>query len=531
MPVIQFALSGDVEYALLYDTALEIIDRLESIDGVSGVTQIGLRDRRLVVEVSRDKLEPLGLNIDAIARAIRAETGIVPGGTLKGRDRDWLLRTVESIDDNHELNDVIVRSTPNGITRVGDMATVREEFDPDVGFARYNGQQAIVLQITKIPRTNSVDIVNTARQTIDDFSNRIPVGIETEFFNDTTTVIRDSIQVLTRNALLGFALVLLLLYLFIGLRNSLITALGIPITFALSFIILNAMGQTLNGNTLFGLVLSLGLIVDHAIVIVENSYRQQSLGLSRRDAAIVGVDQVIIPVGAATLTTVAAFLPLAFLPGIIGRFLSVVPITVSIALIVSTIEAGYFIPAHFAEWPGGRQPKVDGGLYIRFREWFGRVLAALYRRRGITAIAVIIIMVLAFSLIGLVGQELFAAEDVPYGYIDITMPVGTPIEKTDAITRRFEERLLPRIGDGEIEGIVTFVGFSGCRHAGGRKHLGIPDFSRCDHIEGWAHSLDRRDFRRDAHRDGGYRRSGERDLSYGADRPPHRQAGCLSAAR
>ncbi len=145
---------------------------------------------------------------------------------------------------------------------------------------------------------------------------------------------------------------------FIGYRNALITALGIPVTFALTFLVLDLLGETINTNTLFGLVLVLGLIVDHAIVIIENSYRLQSNGLLRHDAAIEGANQVIWPVVAATATTVAAFLPLMLLPGTIGKFLRVIPLTVTIALIVSTGEALFFLPSHYAEWgPRGKNKK------------------------------------------------------------------------------------------------------------------------------------------------------------------------------
>ena len=291
-----------------------------------------------------------------------------------------------------------------------------------------------------------------------------------DYFNDSSVAIRDSLNVLINNALLGLALLVVILLIFIGVRNAIMTAVGIPLTFALTFIVLDIFGETLNSNTLFGLVLVLGLIVDHAIVIVENSYRlQQEKGMSRHDAAIHGVNQVVVPVIAATLTTVAAFLPLTFLPGIIGKFLRVVPLTVSIALIASTFEASVFMPSHFADWPGGRNaPSRRRGMEA-VQKRFGRTLDYLYRRRGRVAIATLVFMVLVFSRIGGIQQDLFSSEDATLYYVDIEMPPGTPIARTDDFVRAYESRLVPLVGNGEVVAVNAFVGFSGSENENVRQ--------------------------------------------------------------
>ena len=459
LPVIQVALSGDINYASLHRTALDISDRLERINQVSGITVVGLREREIIVEALPERLEPLGLSLNEVAARIRTRNATVPGGTLNSGGREYLLRTVEQIDNFPDLNDIILRSGADGEVRLGDVASVREEYDLEGIRARYDGKQAIVLQVTKIPGGNSVRIIEDVRARIASSAALIQPGIEVDYFGDSAVLIRDSIQVLGRNALFGAALVLLILYLFLGLRNALITALGIPITFGITFIVLGLIGDTLNGNTLFALVLSLGIIVDHAIVIVENSYRRQSLGLPKREAAIRGVDEVILPVFAATATTVAAFLPLTFLPGLLGRFLRIVPITVSIALVASTLEAAYFVPAHFAEWPGGKLLKKTEGPFAKFRELFGRLVSLLYRRRKRTLLIMGAVMVASFMLVGLIGQNLFESDEFTYFYIDIETPTGTALEKTEEVVLEFERRLVPLIGNGEVTGINTLVGF------------------------------------------------------------------------
>ena len=218
------------------------------------------------------------------------------------------------------------------MVRVKDIATVVDGFDPNASMARFNGMPSVSLRVTKVPRGSSVSVVSGTRALVSQADRERPNGITRTLFNDSTVQIAASLSVLVNNVLLGMVILLVILWLFIGFRNALITAVGIPITFALTLIVLDLLGETINTNTLFGLVLVLGLIVDHAIVIIENSYRLEQTGLSRHNAAILGTNQVVWPVVAATGTTVAAFLPLMLLPGTIGKFFRVIPLTVTIAL-------------------------------------------------------------------------------------------------------------------------------------------------------------------------------------------------------
>ncbi len=476
LPVIEVVLFGDVGYEALNRTAERLSDRLTTIRDVSGVDIVGARERTFFIEADPVRLESFGVTVEQLVGAVQARNTTTPGGNLRTPTRQFLLRTVGDVSNAAELESVVVRSVANGagaaggvpggltgsgLVRVQDVATVFEGYDEDGVRARFNGQESITLRIAKVPGGSSVSIAEEAERRIGNLRGSvIPEGVEVAFVNDSTVQIRDSIDVLVSNAVLGLVLLVAILLVFVGVRNALMTALGIPVTFAITFIILESLGETLNSNTLFGLVLVLGLIVDHAIVIVENSYRLQSQGLSRREAAIKGVNQVVIPVWAATATTVAAFLPLAFLPGIIGRFLRVVPITVAIALIASTFEASVFLPSHFADWPGRSRKSRIGGRFERFKDTFRGFLTAVYRRRVLTVFAMLLVMIGSFSLVGFIGQDLFAAEDASQFFIDIEMPPGTPIQRTDEVVRRFEDRFMPLVGQGEYRAVNAYVGFA-----------------------------------------------------------------------
>ncbi|MFW6249836.1 MAG: efflux RND transporter permease subunit [Alkalispirochaetaceae bacterium] len=464
VPVIEVVLHGEVDYGTLDTAAERLGDRLRTIGDVSGVTLVGSRDREIYVDLDRGKMESLGVSLNEAVDALRTHNVTIPAGTLRTGNREFLLRTVGELNEVDEFSRIVVRhnaGNSRGVIRLGDIAEINPGYDLDGSEARFNGSQAISLRVAKVPGGGSIEIVEAARREVDAFRPNLPEGIELSYFNDSTIQLQDSLDVLASNAFYGLALLVLILLVFVGVRNAIITAVGIPIAFGLTFVVLEGFGETLNSNTLFALVLVLGLIVDHAIVIVENTYRLQQRGTSREEAAEKGVNQVIVPVIAATATTVAAFLPLTFLPGIIGRFLRVVPLTVSIALIASTLEAALFLPSHYADWPGGKNPRKPGGLFDRFRHRFSRILDRLYKHRVVTAIGAGVIMLLIFSRIGSIPQNLFEAEDFTLFYIDIEMPAGTPVERTGEVVRAYEERILPRVGDGEVVAVNAFVGFAG----------------------------------------------------------------------
>jgi multidrug efflux pump subunit AcrB len=291
-------------------------------------------------------------------------------------------------------------------------------------------------------------------------------GAKITLFNDSTVQIASSLSVLTTNALMGLGILVIVLWLFIGLRNALMTALGIPVAFALTFLVLDLMGETINTNTLFGLVLVLGLVVDHAIVVIENSYRLKLSGFDRHQSAIVGTDQVVWPVIAATGTTVAAFLPLMIIPGTIGKFLRVIPLTVTIALLASTAESLIILPSHFADWGKRREAKtkqkkkLPGQWFNPIQKGYGNLLKTLYHFKKTVLLIAIIITVLSFSLIATLNTDLFSAEDFSYFTIDIATPIGSSISSTDTVVKQFEEVLLSKLGQGEIVSISSSVGSS-----------------------------------------------------------------------
>lgn len=459
LPVIEVILHGTRDFALLDETARDLADRIEQRAEVSGVDLIGTLDQEITVLVRQERMEALGVDINEVIQAIQARNVTIPAGTLRSNDREYLLRTVGSLDEVDEFRRVVVRSTDEGLIRLEDVAAVELSFEDATIASRLNGGTAITLRVNKVPRGNSIGVIESVREEVAAIQAVSPSNLQFTLSNDSTVQIRDSISVLLNNALFGLGLLVVILFLFIGFRNAVMTALGIPITFAITFVVLELLGETFNSNTLFGMVLVLGLVVDHAIVIVENSYRYRQLGLSKHEAAIKGTNEVIVPVIAATATTVAAFLPLTLLPGVIGLFLRVVPLTVSIALIASTFEAAFFLPSHFADWPGGKR-EPDRKVFAAIQRGFKRLVAFSYRYRGVTVTVMILLLVGTFSLAPFIQQDLFSAEDFTLFYVELEMPPGTPSDRTSEIVARYEERMLPLVGNGEIVSVNATIGFS-----------------------------------------------------------------------
>jgi len=424
---------------------------------------IGERALELLVEVNREQSDAYGIDLQEISQAIRATNVSIPGGTLRGETQSFLIRTNENIGAVDEMRNLIVRNQNGDVIYLDDIATVSEAYDRDGILFRYNGEPAIALTVNKIAKGDSVRIVNSTKAIVEEYRASAffaASGLELDYFSDTSVNVTRNIGVLGRNMIFGFVLVIAVLYFFLGLRNAFLTAIGIPISFAATFIFMDSLGNTLNSNALFALVLVLGLIVDHAIVIIENCYRYNLEGLSRREAAIKGVNQVIAPVVAATATTVAAFLPLTFLPGIIGRFLSVVPVVACAALTMSTLEALFILPSHYADWGRKGAPLRKETHFVAFREQFKRLLVKIYKHRLITVIVFVAFIVVSVMLFGSVGQDLFVSDEIPLFYIDITMPTGSSLEKTEEVINQFEARLLPRLTqDDDILSISSSAGF------------------------------------------------------------------------
>ncbi|MBN1967905.1 MAG: efflux RND transporter permease subunit [Candidatus Delongbacteria bacterium] len=459
VPIIRVVLKGDADPIVMNDVSRDLQDKLLDIDNVSKAQIVGGQDREIWIEVDGKMMEAKHISLDEIANSLTYKNMNIPGGEVKTKDTNYILRTVGESEKIDDFKNVIVRRTEGqGTITIGDLAKINSGLADGNFDSRFNGEKAISILISKNSKGNSITIVDQIEKLTEEYKKTLPEGIKLELSNNTTWMIKDTLSTLGSNSMMGFGMLVFILFVFIGWRSSLITALGIPIAFAITFIFMEYIGETINSSSLFALVLVLGMIVDHAIVIIENSYRYRQSGMSAHDAAIKGVNEVVWPVLAATGTTIAAFLPLMLLPGIMGKFMRVIPIVVSLALVASTLEALFFLPSHFADW-GGKKARKETGNFKKLQNIFIKILKPLYRHRYITFILTILVIISSLSLLGMVRKNLFEGEAMSLMLIDIELPTGTSRERTNEVAKKFEEILLPMIGNGEIVSVSTNVGF------------------------------------------------------------------------
>lgn len=455
----------DLDPLLVQKTSQEIQDHILSIKNISSSDIIGNQERKIIIEANQAKMEAFGISLNEIINGITLANSTIPGGELQTESRNYLIQTGKSKTIN-DIGDIIVRAIPGkGSILLSDIATINNGLAKSDHDMRYNGKKAISYIVTKTQKGNSIELVDTLKSLIDELKTTLPEGMDIRITLDTSDFIKQSIDILKSNAILGFVTLILILVLFIGFRNSLITAMGIPVTLAITFIFMTFYGESVNANSLFALVMVLGMVVDHAIVIIENGYRHYQMGETLENAAIKGTNEVVKPVIAGTLTTICVFLPLMLVPGIMGKFMRVIPIVVCLALVASTFEALFILPSHFAEWGSRRKkrdqkkgPQLDPITRLAHKI-FKPIISTLYHHRYITIFASLIMTVGVIFLAKFVKIDPFAGEFIPQMYIDIQMPVGTPREKTNLIAKQVENELLPQVNKGDIKSVTTNVGF------------------------------------------------------------------------
>jgi multidrug efflux pump subunit AcrB len=371
VPMVQVVLHGEMSKQKMFELAEDLEDDVKAIPGIGKIERGGMQDRQIRVEVDPDALGGYGISIAAVSQALTASNINIPGGLLSVGASEYILRTVGQFDAIDVIGDVIIGTSDSGtVVKVNDIARVVDDYEEANVISRFQGLPAITLSISKQAGGNSIDLVEQLRELADQYNERIEEpGVHVSVTGDTSIQIVNMLSDLETNALFGMGLVIVVLWLFLGLRNALLTALGIPLAFLATFVFMYGTGETLNGNSLFGLVLVLGIIVDDAIVLVENSARHRAMGKSREDAVVDGVAEVGVPVLAAILTTIAAFLPLMLMPGLMGKFMRIIPIVVSMALIASLTEALISLPCHIHEWGEQDLEKLE-----KRSAWFERFI-------------------------------------------------------------------------------------------------------------------------------------------------------------
>ena len=459
-PMLTIVVGGEISEDQMKEIAENLKDEILEIKNVSAVRLAGVREREIWVEAKPDQLKAYNLPIEAVINALRTHNLNLPAGTLEMGTSEYLVRTMGEFSNLQEIENAIIRARPTGTPlRVRDVATVSDTYEKPRTLSHINGQPSISLSVQKKTEGNTIKLVKQIRELVEQRKRNLPEGTELSVVNDYSVILQERLGILQNNAIFGLILVVVLLYIFMGWRNAFFAALGIPVAFMATFFFLHWSGYTLSGVALFGLILVVGIVVDDAIVVIENVFRRIQEGMPPKEAAITGAQEVGWPVFAASLTTIAAFGPLMFMSGTSGQFLRIVPITAILVILASLFEVFMILPSHIAEWGKAQSRQQRRHVWFdRVRRRYVRILKGTIRRRYAVVCGVLVFGILvcigAFSQL---ERQLFPGEDFPQFYIKTEMPPSFGLKETSAVLAKVEEVAMSLPADERIA-VVTNVG-------------------------------------------------------------------------
>ena len=451
-PLMILNIAGDMGLLGLTNLADEVKEEIEGIPGILEVRRAGGLEKEIRVYVNPEKLNYYNLDLNQVSSSIRSENTNLPGGSVTMGPTKYLIRVPGEFINPEGINEALI-SAPNQVpVRVKDLAKVVFGFKEITSKSRLDGIESVSLSIVKRSGENLLAIRDQVKLIIQRLEQEYRDEVKFSILSDQGERVQRIVNDLENNILSGFVLVFLVLLLVMGISNALLVAIAIPLSFLASMIILNVLGFTLNIVVLFSLILSLGLLVDNAIVIVENIYRHRQAGKNRIDAAILGTKEIAIPVTTSTITTVAAFFPLIFMPGIAGEFIGFLPktliVTLSSSLLVAVIinpvlcstlmrvKVGKEITSDFDELKLVEKSKILGVYQYALRK--------VLRFRLITLLAFIFLFVGTFYWYGKntfprKRIEFFPKTEPSEAVVNIRAPLGTTLEVSDKYVASVED--------------------------------------------------------------------------------------------
>ncbi len=465
LPTATVVVSSVVDDENLRRQSALIQQDLEQLKGVSSVLQNGLSNPEIHIVFDPELLEQFALAPSDLADTIRLYFRNISVGALDVAQSNWAIRISGSRYDLDYLNNLPI-ITSRGEILLKEVARVIQAKEPASELVRFNRQPSVLFTITKQEKQNILQLVEQVSDYINNNQSRFKnTGVTVTLVDDQTQVTRDALHTMQINAILGLIMVLFTTWVFLGGRIALLTCIAIPFILAGVFWFLGNVGQTLNVAVLLGIVISLGMLVDDAVVVVEAIYYRLQRGIDTLQATIYGLREVISPVTAAVLTTIAAFLPLMLLPGILGKFMFVIPMVVTTALVISLVEAYWILPAHIiaAKVNFRRSSRTH-----RIREKFHHLIRYIYIRLLIRVfrhplLALLTLLTLFSGALGAVYYEkikvdFFASDPLRLFYVNIEMPEGTGLHATMAKVLQVEQVVNEEIAPGETRSVVSYAG-------------------------------------------------------------------------
>lgn len=459
MPVAVVSLGSVIDEDSFKNIGDDFKDILEKVDGIAKARLVGYREKEVWIELDTDRLKYYGITLNEIAERIRKRNKDMTGGDMIIGKSQYLVRAIgefESIDDISEM--VVIDNKKGGAVKIKDLGKVTFGHEKPMVISRKDGKQGLDLLIFRKKGSNIQKIMKQVNIEMDNFNKRYSGAAEANIVFNTSNEISRTINVLQNNAGIGLIFVLIVLTVFLGFRCAMFAFIGIPFSFLLTFVLMKFFDISINGISLFALILILGMIVDDALIVLENIYRYMEMGYTPKQAASSGVKEVVLPVSASVFTTVAAFLPLLLVSGIVGRYIRELPIVVVIALSASLFESFFCMPSHFSEFGRpARDDHVGERLIKRLRAIYMKVIKTAIRHRFITIFLTIVSLV--FSILLIPNVELFPNSDAfPRFDIKVLMPSNSTILETDIFLQKARSIIEGQLPQDDLVTINTYAG-------------------------------------------------------------------------
>jgi len=475
--VISVIVAGDMSEKDLQTAARKVRDDLTTLPGISKVDIIGDGTREISIEVNQRTLRDYGLTLEDISRAIRQNSLDLSAGSIRTEAARVLLRSTNQALDRAEFEKIIVSRSNGAEVTLGDIATVSDNFDDDKKVTRFNGKRCVIAEVKRLGDESALTIADTVHEYVNNSHKYFPAGVELSTWDDDSVSLRGRISTLFWNLLQGSVLVFLLLGIFLRLSLAFWVVVGIPISFAGGLILMPAMDITANVMSLFGFIIVLGIVVDDAIVTGEHIYSKLKTGMDPLEATVLGTKEIAVPVTFGILTTVVAFIPLAFFDGWLGTLAKQIPYVVIPVLFFSLIESKLILPSHLRHLKINRE---GSGIITRIQRgashFLDRFIERVYKPAIILAVrfryaTLAIFMAIAMGSVGFISSGVMGFESIPsvdryFISAKLRMVEGSAFEETDARIKHIEQtayQLRKEFTDGEggkslIGNIMTTTG-------------------------------------------------------------------------
>lgn len=473
--VVSIALHGDQTAWVLREVAEDLRDRLIQDPEITQVELSGIRDFEISIEVPQENLRRYNLTTAEVADRIDRASVDLPGGGVKTSGGEILVRVKERKDYGREFGKIPIITTNDGTNvLLEDIAVINDGFEDSNIFATFDGQPAVMIDVYRIGNQTPIEVADATKKNIEIFRQILPKGLSLNVVRDRSNVYKQRLNLLLTNGYMGLGLVFLCLALFLEARLAFWVSLGIPISFLGSLLLLPGLGVTINMISLFAFIITLGIVVDDAIVVGENVYNYHQQGMSFQDAAIRGAKEIAMPVIFSVLTNIVTFMPMYFIPGIMGKVFRQIPLVVVSVFAISLVESLLILPAHLGhqrdrnrhgitKWMHDRQQRFSHWFVHAVRTRYGPFLDMTLRYRYITiAIGFAILLVtIGYVRSGRMGMTMFPKIEADYAKVTAILPYGTAVEKTMAVQKILvdaaQEVADEHGGDALITGIFSKI--------------------------------------------------------------------------